>query len=214
MSKSPFHAVRRVVTGHTAAGRPTILADTIQPPAFWSPGSTSPIYDLCRTSESPAAIDSEVSQGAWVDEITQNPEHVSANGSVFRVFEFSPGTVSPVHRTVSLDYGIVAKGSIVLELDGGERVALNEGDTVVQRGAMHSWRNESTEWARIYFVVLGASFNAAAGHLIIDLPPEPQAPSPSKLMVRSWRRSGTSASNYGIFHKSACSFRRLGAVIS
>lgn len=65
--------------------------------------------------------------------------------------------MQPVHRTVSLDYGIVAKGSIVLELDDGERITLNEGDTIVQRGTMHAWRNESTEWARIYFVVLGAS---------------------------------------------------------
>ncbi|KAJ7139254.1 hypothetical protein C8R44DRAFT_693698 [Mycena epipterygia] len=155
-SRSPFAPVRRVVTGHTSEGKSTVVADTIQPPTFWSPESISPIYDLCRTGESPAAIDSELAEGEWVDEIAQNPEHVSKDGSVFRVFEFSPGTVSPVHRTVSLDYGIVAKGSIVLELDDGERITLNEGDTIVQRGTMHAWRNESTEWARIYFVVLGA----------------------------------------------------------
>ncbi|KAJ7474324.1 hypothetical protein FB451DRAFT_1035118 [Mycena latifolia] len=155
-SKSPFAPVRRVVTGHTSAGKSTVVADTVQPPTFWSPESISPIYDLCRTSESPARIDSEITGGTWIDEITQNPEHVSKDGSVFRVFEFSPGTISPVHRTVSLDYGIVAKGSIVLELDDGERIILNEGDVIVQRGTMHAWRNESTEWARIYFVVLGA----------------------------------------------------------
>ncbi|KAJ6569347.1 hypothetical protein B0H19DRAFT_1373544 [Mycena capillaripes] len=155
-SKSPFSPVRRVVTGHTAAGKSTVVADTVQPATFWSPKSTSPIYDLCRTGESPAVIDSEITEGKWVDEIAQNPEHVSKDGSVFRVFEFSPGTVSPVHRTVSLDYGIVAKGSMVLELDDGERITLNEGDTIIQRGTMHAWRNETAEWARIYFVVLGA----------------------------------------------------------
>ncbi|KAF8148354.1 hypothetical protein K438DRAFT_1625557 [Mycena galopus ATCC 62051] len=152
-SKSPFLPVRRVVTGHTPAGKSTVVSDTIQSPTF------CPIYDLCRTSQSPAAIDSELMQpdGKWIDEIAQNKDHVSKEGSVFRVFEFSPGTVSPVHRTVSLDYGIVAKGSIVLELDDGSRITLNEGDTIVQRGTMHAWRNESkTEWARIYFVVLGA----------------------------------------------------------
>ncbi|KAJ7087042.1 hypothetical protein C8R43DRAFT_908988 [Mycena crocata] len=157
LSKSPFAPVRRVVTGHTPAGKSTVVADTVQPPTFWSPESTSPIYDLCRTGGSPPAIDSELTQGKWLDEIVQNPEHVSKEGSVFRVFEFSPGTVSPMHRTVSLDYGIVAKGSIVLELDDGKRITLNKGDTIVQRGTMHTWRNESaTEWARIYFVVLGA----------------------------------------------------------
>jgi uncharacterized cupin superfamily protein len=58
---------------------------------------------------------------------------------------------------VSLDYGIVAKGSVVLELEDGERVTLNEGDTVIQRGTMHCWRNETAEWARMYFVGLGRS---------------------------------------------------------
>ncbi|KAJ7356403.1 hypothetical protein DFH08DRAFT_770448 [Mycena albidolilacea] len=155
-SQSPFRPVRRVVTGHTAGGKSTVVSDTVQPPTFWSPESISPIYNLSHTSESPAVIDSEITQGKWVDEIAQNTEHVSKNGSVFRMFEFSPGTVSPAHRTVSLDYGIVVKGSMVLELDDGERITLNEGDTVVQRGTMHTWRNESTEWARICFVVLGA----------------------------------------------------------
>lgn len=54
-----------------------------------------------------------------------------------------------------MDYAIIFKGSITLELEEGERVTLNEGDTVVQRGTMHTWRNESTEWAKVYFVMLG-----------------------------------------------------------
>lgn len=62
------------------------------------------------------------------------------------------------HRTHSLDYGIVNKGTIVLQLDNGKRVTLNEGDVVVQRGTIHTWRNESTEWARIYFILLGKYF--------------------------------------------------------
>ncbi|KAJ7696361.1 hypothetical protein B0H16DRAFT_1485013 [Mycena metata] len=33
---------------------------------------------------------------------------------------------------------------------------ITEGDTVVQRGTMHVWRNETTEWAKVYFVMLGA----------------------------------------------------------
>ncbi|KAJ7474286.1 hypothetical protein FB451DRAFT_1398270 [Mycena latifolia] len=153
-SQSPFPPVRRVVTGHTSAGKSTVVADTIQSATYWSAESVNPIYDLCRTGESPPSIDSEIRQGAWVDEIMQHPAHVSKDGSVFRVFDLSPGTVWPVHRTVSLDYGIVAKGSVVLELDDGKRITLNEGDTIVQRGTMHGWRNESTEWTRIYVVLL------------------------------------------------------------
>jgi quercetin dioxygenase-like cupin family protein len=47
------------------------------------------------------------------------------------------------------------KGSIVLILDNNERVTLNEGDIIVQRGTIHGWINETDEWTRMYFVMLG-----------------------------------------------------------
>ncbi|KAJ7433436.1 hypothetical protein B0H11DRAFT_2121781 [Mycena galericulata] len=156
-SESPLAPVRRVVTGHNAAGKAKVLDDTVQSPQFWSPEGVSPIYDLHYTSESPAVIDTEVTTGKWVDEIQAHPKEIaSPNGSTFRSVDFAPGQVSPMHRTVSLDYAIVFKGSVTLELEEGKRVTLNEGDTVVQRGTMHTWRNETSEWARVYFVVLDA----------------------------------------------------------
>ena len=63
-----------------------------------------------------------------------------------------------MHRTQTIDYAIVVKGTVVLVLDDGERRVLNEGDVVVQRGTSHSWRNESKDWARTYFVVIGNIF--------------------------------------------------------
>ncbi|KAJ7649512.1 hypothetical protein DFH06DRAFT_554715 [Mycena polygramma] len=155
-AKSPFPDVRRVVTGHTLEGKSTIVADTVQPPTSWPFESPNAKFDLHYTGSSPAVIDSEITQGKWVDDITAHSEVISENGSMFRACEFSPGSVSPVHRTASLDYGIVAKGSVVLELEDGERVTLNEGDTIVQRATMHCWRNETKEWARMYFVAVAA----------------------------------------------------------
>lgn len=61
-----------------------------------------------------------------------------------------------MHRTVTLDYCVVLKGQIVLELDGGEKVVLNEGDSLVQKGTMHSWFNKSDQWCRILVVMLAA----------------------------------------------------------
>ncbi|KAJ7087045.1 hypothetical protein C8R43DRAFT_1115315 [Mycena crocata] len=155
-SHSPFPPVRRVVTGHTPSGKSTVLADTAQPDRFWTPESKNPVYDLHRTNESPAVMDTELTQGKWVDEVTLQPELTSAGGSTFRCWTFAPGDVSPLHRTITLDYGIVFRGTVILELEDGDRVTLNEGDTVVQRGTMHTWRNETTEWAKMYFVMLGA----------------------------------------------------------
>ncbi|KAJ6509095.1 hypothetical protein DFH09DRAFT_999954 [Mycena vulgaris] len=154
--QTPFPPVRRVVTGHNPSGKSIVLADTALPARFYTPESVAPMYDLHYTGESPAVIDTEIVTGNWVDEITQHPEITSAGGSTFRCWDFAPGDVSPLHRTVTLDFAIVFRGTVTLELEEGERVILNEGDTVVQRGTMHTWRNETTEWAKVYFVMLGA----------------------------------------------------------
>lgn len=62
-----------------------------------------------------------------------------------------------MHRTQSIDYGIVLYGNIELELDGGEKRMLGPSDICVQRGTNHVWRNKSnTEWCRIAFVLLDA----------------------------------------------------------
>lgn len=46
-----------------------------------------------------------------------------------------------MHRTTSLDYGIVLEGEVELILDSGERRAMKAGDIAVQRATMHAWRN-------------------------------------------------------------------------
>ena len=53
-----------------------------------------------------------------------------------RINEFPPGVVSPVHRTQSVDYGIVLEGEVVLVLDADE-TTLRAGDVAVQRGTSH-----------------------------------------------------------------------------
>lgn len=59
-----------------------------------------------------------------------------------------------MHRTVSLDYGIVIEGEIELILDSGETRLMRPGDIAIQRGTMHAWRNTSdTKWARMLYVL-------------------------------------------------------------
>lgn len=43
---------------------------------------------------------------------------------------------------------------MTLILDDDKHVVLNEGDVVVQRATIHGWKNEGTEWARMFFVML------------------------------------------------------------
>ena len=60
-----------------------------------------------------------------------------------------------MHRTLSLDYAVVVAGSIEVILESGEKRVLSVGDTLVQRGTMHQWRNPSdTEWCRMVVVMM------------------------------------------------------------
>jgi quercetin dioxygenase-like cupin family protein len=59
-----------------------------------------------------------------------------------------------MHRTQSVDFGIVLEGIIELILDDGKRQLLQRGDVAVQRATMHAWKNPSgTEWTRMLFVL-------------------------------------------------------------
>lgn len=59
-----------------------------------------------------------------------------------------------MHRTQSLDYGIVTEGNVVAVFDSGEERLMHRGDVCVQRATMHAWRNPSeTEWARMIFIL-------------------------------------------------------------
>jgi len=59
-----------------------------------------------------------------------------------------------MHRTVSLDYGIVLIGNVELILEDGVTKLLRTGDVCIQRGTNHAWRNASgTEWARMVYVL-------------------------------------------------------------
>jgi mannose-6-phosphate isomerase-like protein (cupin superfamily) len=61
-----------------------------------------------------------------------------------------------MHTTDSVDFGIVVKGEIILELDDGEERALKTGDCVIQNGTRHAWRNRSDEVVTMAFILLGA----------------------------------------------------------
>ena len=59
-----------------------------------------------------------------------------------------------MHRTRSLDYGIVLDGVIELILDSGETQSLYRGDCAIQRGTNHAWRNpQKSEWTRMVFIL-------------------------------------------------------------
>ena len=63
---------------------------------------------------------------------------------------------SPVHKSVTLDYGIVLQGERTLLLDRGN-VVIKAGDVVVQLGNWHGWANVNGG-SLMAFVMMGATF--------------------------------------------------------
>ena len=61
-----------------------------------------------------------------------------------------------MHKTLSVDYAYILSGEIVLRLDNGEEKLLKPGDLVVQKGAMHTWNNFTTEPCDLLGIMIGA----------------------------------------------------------
>lgn len=79
---------------------------------------------------------------------------VNQAGTLLRCVDFCPSYKCAMHRTQSLDYGIVIAGTVDMVLDSGEVHHLKAGDVVVQRATNHQWINTSdSDWARMMFVL-------------------------------------------------------------
>ncbi len=142
-------AVRRVVTGHDAEGKAVIRLDGAFEPAIIPSGDAA--FALVWTTASVPADNNDETDGRERDAgLTLH------KGSVIRIVDMLPGGASPMHRTNSIDYGVVLTGAVELELDSGEKTVLRAGDVCVQRGTMHLWRAVGDEPCRIAFILIEA----------------------------------------------------------
>ena len=141
--------IRRIVTGHDQNGKAIVASDSVIAPEKIPTGDAF-FAKLWTTATSPADCN-DASDGA------ARPSGLTLpGGTVLRFVEMQPHARSPLHRTSSVDYGIVLEGEVALELDDGRRVPLKPGDVVVQRGTIHAWINEAAKPARMAFVLIDA----------------------------------------------------------
>ncbi|WP_216893226.1 cupin domain-containing protein [Nocardia alni] len=161
---------RRVVTGHGSGGRSIVVSDGPIPVSRELPGEGVLFHEVWNTEGAPAPI-----TALEPDEPTRRTLAVPPppRGTKIRINEFAPGHLderglqSPVHRTASIDYGIVLSGEITLILDESE-VTLRTGDIVVQRGTNHAWANRGADIARVVFVLVGGAFDDALAATLPD----------------------------------------------
>ncbi len=171
--------IRRVVTGHTPDGKATVASDTKvegdtvalapgseihrlwgsnEPSTFPDDGSP-PVYQSYfpevggfrfglfivppATEIDLSNIDMESAQAEMEEKWPGMAEHMEPD---------NPG----MHTTDTIDYEYVISGEVWLELDDGEEIHLKAGDTVVQNGTRHAWRNKSNEPCQMVVCLIGA----------------------------------------------------------
>jgi mannose-6-phosphate isomerase-like protein (cupin superfamily) len=166
--------VRRVVTGHDESGKSVFVSDENLPaqpttgfhrlwggddtPQFPDDGSMPehhsyfpPIggFRFGMFSLPPdSTAGSEFNAGAGLKDI-----EAEAPG-LLRYMDLSdPG----MHTTDTIDFEVVLEGTVVLELDDGAEVTLHPGDTVVQNGTRHRWKNAGNTVARLAVFMCGAA---------------------------------------------------------
>lgn len=143
---------RRVVTGHDERGVSVFTSDGPVPVVRTAPDGAY-FCEIWSTDAMPAPV-AATEDDPTLSALTVPP---SPNGTKIRINEFPPGVVSPVHRTQSVDYGIVLSGEVVLVLDDSETV-LRPGDVAVQRGTNHRWENRTGQTARMAFILVDGAF--------------------------------------------------------
>jgi quercetin dioxygenase-like cupin family protein len=146
---------RRVVTGHDENGKSVFVSDGATPTVM--PRGEAAFFELWNTNTMPAPI-SDLEPSEPTDRELALPPR--ACGTIIRMITFPPGHRSPMHRTETIDYGIVLEGEVHLVLDESE-TAVRAGDVVIQRGTDHAWQNRSDQWARIVFILIDGQFDDA-----------------------------------------------------
>jgi quercetin dioxygenase-like cupin family protein len=180
---SNLKPIRRVVTANDVQGRSRVLFDGPAPnvnPRAVSPGAGMTdvwVFDRC-----PALVSGERDDGnlPFNFEPPEHGGHLRIVQSQGRQPGYDPakdaGAVpvheprqrpggtwdrggqnaysSPIHKSATVDYGIVLEGERILLLDDGERV-MRPGDVVVQLGNWHGWTNPR-QGSLMAFVMMGA----------------------------------------------------------
>lgn len=188
MPTAPF---RRIVTGHDAEGRAVILEDAPPPRVSRVGGEVGPMfYEVWNTQETPARIDrasgephedgirlAPPKRGTRIRVLDIPPDadrlkdvtpeqaraHFAAIGAGDASSHSGAGSRHAfMHRTETVDYGIVLEGELVLIVDEGE-TTVRAGDIVIQRGTNHGWANRSDKPCRIAFILIDGKFEDGLG---------------------------------------------------
>jgi mannose-6-phosphate isomerase-like protein (cupin superfamily) len=173
--------VRRVVTGHDESGKSVFVSDEAVAPRspVLLPGSE---FTMLWGGDTTPQFPNDGSMPNWhtyfppiggfrFSILTLPPGTAQADGGQIDVEEALAdaeqklpgllGYMDPsdpgMHTTGTIDFEVVLDGTVILELDDGAEVTLQPGDTVVQNGTRHRWKNPGDTPARLAMFITGAS---------------------------------------------------------
>ncbi|KAI3343385.1 hypothetical protein F4824DRAFT_439743 [Ustulina deusta] len=144
---------RRVITAHTAAGK-SIFDPSLPEETPIQVLSDKAAASLAYSVRLPPTFADDADISNYTTLLNDPPGITISDSAVLRWYDIGPGVESSLHRTMSIDYLVLLFGELELVLDSGETRALRPGDVVIQRGTMHSWKNNTSEWARTLAVTI------------------------------------------------------------
>ncbi len=181
----PSRTFKRIVTGHDAEGKAIIVSETPPVRSHLVGGPGGPTFiEVWQTLETPALIHprpQEPEQSGLVlappsngtrmrvidfppegDEIRKltGPEALEKFQAMGGGHASTSGEGAPhplMHRTKTVDYGIVLEGEITLIVDHGE-TTIRAGDIVIQNGTNHAWANRSGKICRMAFMLIDGQY--------------------------------------------------------
>jgi mannose-6-phosphate isomerase-like protein (cupin superfamily) len=172
--------IRRVVTGHDAAGKAVFVDDQMVEPVTFAlaPGiefhrmwGADSIRAFPDDGTRPEATNYFPPRNGFrfgfftipPDGSVELPPDLDLEAALAEVERTLPGLAQHLepdepgmHTTATIDYGVVISGQATLELDDGAKVELRAGDSYVQNGTRHRWTNSGDVPAVMAIALIGA----------------------------------------------------------
>lgn len=201
--------IRRVVTGTSPDHRSQVLCDGVSPGEHESEVPDKGHIDFWVWRETPLPLDVDDDPGAWDDEfpgpeggghlrvvnwlaLADDPADRPAYDPMHdpkqrpghpRSWDRGGGNNfdrTPMHKTQSVDYGILLQGDRTLVLDDGE-LEMHPGDIVIQVGAWHLWDSARTGCLMAFDMIHadfvdGPAGTAQSNDPVVEPPADPQLP--------------------------------------
>lgn len=173
-----IRALSRFITDHDDEGKAIYSSQLSEDmPVQQLPDGVAHFSLVYTSSRFPVDIAEGKDLKEYEEYLANPPGVVIGGGSVCRIVDMPPHTISPMHRTVSLDYGVVLEGEVELVLDSGEKRLMKRGDVAIQRGTNHAWNNVTPDyvdengvtrgsWARMLYVLQPAEKIVAGGKVL------------------------------------------------